>query len=174
MSTGTKGTVAVLVENDYQDMEVWVPLYRLREEGYAIVIAAPKPGTYRSKHGYPIEAERAASEIDPASLAGVVIPGGWAPDRLRQDEGVLTLVRGVYERKRVVAAICHAGWVLASAGIVKGRRVTAFRAIKDDLVNAGADFVDQEVVRDGNLITSRKPDDLPAFCREIIRALKEV
>ena len=173
MATPTKGTVAVLVENDYQDVEVWVPLYRLREEGYDVVVAAPKPGTYRSKHGYPIEAGRAAADLDPASLAGVVIPGGWAPDKLRQDEGVLRLVRGVMERKRVVAAICHAGWVLASAGIVKGRRVTGVRAIKDDLVNAGAEFVDQEVVRDGHLITSRKPDDLPAFCRELVRALGE-
>jgi len=174
MAADTKGTVAMLVENDYQDLEVWVPLYRLREEGYNVVVAAPKPGTYRSKLGYPIEAERAASDLDPAALAGVVIPGGWAPDKLRQDEGVLRLVRGAFEQRRVVAAICHAGWVLASAGIARGKRVTAVRAIKDDLVHAGAEFVDQEVVRDGNLITSRKPDDLPAFCREIIRALKEV
>jgi protease I len=167
-------TVAILVENDYQDMEVWVPLYRLREEGHRTIVVGPRRGTYRSKHGYPIEAEAAASEIDATDLAGVVIPGGWAPDRLRQDAGVIRLVKDLSERRRMVAAICHAGWVLASAGVARGRRVTAYQAIRDDMVNAGAEFVDQEVVRDGNLITSRKPDDLPAFCREIIKALREV
>ena len=101
----------------------------------------------------------------------MIVPGGWAPDRLRQDEGVLHLVRRLNESRRIVAAICHGGWVLASAGVAKGRRLTAYRAIRDDLIHAGAEFVDAEVVRDGNLITSRMPDDLPAFCREIIRAL---
>ena len=104
----------------------------------------------------------------------MVIPGGWAPDRLRQDPAVLKLVRDLFETKRVVAAICHAGWVLASAGVARGRRLTCYQAIRDDLVHAGAEVVDQEVVRDGNLITSRMPDDLPVFCREIIRALREV
>ena len=106
-------------------------------------------------------------------LLGVVIPGGWAPDRLRQDPAVLKLVRDLFDTRRVVAAICHAGWVLASAGIVRGRRLACYQAIRDDMVHAGAEVLDQEVVRDGNLITSRKPDDLPSFCREIIKALRE-
>jgi len=170
----SKGSVAVLVENDYQDMEVWVPLYRLREEGHRTVVVGPAAKEYRSKHGYPITAEIAASQARAGDFAGVVIPGGWAPDRLRQDPAVLKLVRDLFETKRVVAAICHAGWVLASAGVARGRRLTCYQAIRDDLVHAGAEVVDQEVVRDGNLITSRMPDDLPVFCREIIRALREV
>ncbi len=169
----SKSKVAILVENDYQDMEVWVPLYRLREEGYEAVPVGPRAASYLSKHGYPIKAEAAASEVRADDFAGVVIPGGWAPDRLRQDPAVVRLVREMDAKRRVVAAICHAGWVLASAGVAKGRRLTAYRAIRDDMVNAGAEFVDQEVVRDGNLITSRTPDDLPAFCREIVKALRE-
>ncbi len=170
----SQGSVAVLVENDYQDMEVWVPLYRLREEGHRTVVVGPAVKEYRSKHGYPIAAEIAASQARAGDFAGVVIPGGWAPYRLRQDPAVLKLVRDLFEAKRVVAAICHAGWVLASAGVARGRRLTCYRAIRDDMMNAGAEVVDQEVVRDGNLITSRVPDDLPVFCREIIRALREV
>ncbi len=170
----SKKKIAILVENDYQDQEVWVPLYRLREEGHETVVIGPVAGPYNSKYGYPIRAEAAASEVRGDEFAGVVIPGGWAPDRLRQDAGILRLVRELDERRRVVASICHGGWVLASAGVVKGRRLTAYQAIRDDMIHAGAEFVDQEVVRDGNLITSRKPDDLPAFCREIVRALREV
>lgn len=169
----SRNRIAILVENDYQDQEVWVPLYRFREEGYDTAVLAPRPGEYRSKYGYPIRAEAAASEADSAEFAAVVVPGGWAPDRLRQDAGVLRLVREAFEGRRVVAAICHGGWVLASAGILRGRRVTSYQAIKDDMTHAGATWVDQEVVRDGRLITARKPDDLPAFCREILKALKE-
>ena len=168
-----KGKVAILVENDYQDQEVWVPLYRLREEGWQTVVVGPLAETYKSKYGYPIRAEVAASQASSADFAAVVIPGGFAPDRLRQDKGILKLVRDLFEARKPVAAICHAGWVVASAGIARGRTLTAYQAIKDDMVNAGANFVDQEVVRDGNLITSRKPDDLPAFCREIVKALRE-
>jgi protease I len=169
-----KPGVAVLVENDYQDMEVWVPLYRLREEGFRVVVVGPQAKEYTSKHGYPIRAEIAAAQAKSDDFIGVVVPGGWAPDRLRQDEDVLRLVRELFERKRLVAAICHAGWVLASAGIVKGKRLTCYPSIGDDLRHAGAQVVDQEVVRDGNLITSRRPDDLPAFCREIVKTLREV
>jgi len=164
--------VVILVENDYQDLEVWVPLYRLREEGYETVVAGPQATRYLSKHGYPIQAEVPASELKPSDFAGVVIPGGWAPDRLRQDPAVLRLVKELSEKRRVVAAICHGGWVLASADVVRGKRLTCYQAIRDDMVNAGAQFVDEQVVRDGNLITSRKPDDLPPFCREIVKALK--
>jgi protease I len=169
----SKGKIAILVENDYQDQEVWVPLYRLREEGYEIVVVGPAAATYKSKYGYPIQASIAASAASAEDFLAVVIPGGWAPDRLRLDAGVLKLVKDMFEKRRVVAAICHAGWVLASAGIARGRKLTSYVAIKDDLVHAGAEWMDREVVRDGNLITSRKPDDIPAFCREIVAALKE-
>ncbi len=170
----SKGKVAILVENDYQDQEVWVPLFRLREEGYTTVVVGPRAQEYRSKFGYPIRAEIPASEAGSRELSGVVIPGGWAPDRLRQDAGVLRLVKELFQANKVVASICHGGWVLASAGIARGKRLTAVKAIRDDLVHAGAEFVDEEVVRDGFLITSRTPEDLPAFCREIVRALREV
>ena len=169
----SKGKVALLVENDYQDMEVWVPLYRLREEGYETVTVGPSATEYKSKHGYPIKAQAAADAVRSDDFLGVVVPGGWAPDRLRQDRAVLRLVKDLFDRKRVVASICHGGWVLASAGVVRGKRLTSYQAIRDDMIHAGAEFVDQEVVRDGQLITSRKPDDLPAFCREIIKALRE-
>jgi protease I len=169
----SQGRIAILVENDYQDQEVWYPLYRLREEGYETVTVGPRADAYASKHGYPVKADAAASECRSDDFRGVVIPGGWAPDRLRMDPGVLGLVRDLNAKRRVVAAICHAGWVLASAGVAKGRRLTSYAAIRDDMVNAGAEWVDAEVVRDGNLITSRKPDDLPAFMREVVRALLE-
>jgi len=170
----SQGKVAILVENDYQDQEVWVPLYRLREEGYETVTVGPSAAEYKSKYGYPIRAQAAAGDLKAEDFLGVVIPGGWAPDRLRQHPAVLKLVKELFERKRMVASICHGGWVLASAGVAKGRKLTSYQAIRDDMIHAGAEFVDQEVVRDGNLITSRKPDDLPAFCREILRALKEL
>ncbi len=169
----SKGKVAILVENDYQDQEVWVPLYRLREEGYETVVVGTGAAEYRSKHGYPIRADIRASDAGSADFLGVVIPGGWAPDRLRQDPGVLRLVKDLFDRGGVVAAICHGGWVLASAGVARGRKLTGYRAIRDDMIHAGAEFLDREVVRDGNLITSRKPEDLPAFCREIVSALKK-
>lgn len=168
----SKGKIAILAENDYQDQELWVPLYRLREAGYETVVVGPRAEVYRSKYGYPVTAERAASDVSAEGFAGVVIPGGWAPDRLRQDDGVLKLVQGLFEQGRVVAAICHGGWVLASAGVARGRQVTCYESIRDDMVHAGAEYLDQSVVRDGNLITSRKPDDLPAFCAAILDALQ--
>jgi protease I len=167
------GRIAILVENDYQDMEVWVPLYRLREEGYETVTVGPRAAAYASKHGYPVQAEASASEVTASDFAGVVIPGGWAPDRLRQDAGVLRLVKEIDGLGRLVACICHGGWVLASAGVAKDRTLTCYTAIRDDMVHAGAKVVDRDVVRDRNLVTSRKPDDLPAFCREMIHVLRE-
>jgi protease I len=167
------GRIAILVENDYQDMEVWVPLYRLREEGYETLTIGPRAAAYASKHGYPVQAEASASEVTASDFAGVVIPGGWAPDRLRQDAGVLRLVKEIDALGRLVACICHGGWVLASAGAAKDRTLTCYTAIRDDMVHAGAKVVDRDVVRDRNLVTSRKPDDLPAFCREMIRVLRE-
>jgi len=166
--------IAVLAENNYQDLELWYPLLRLREEGAEVkVVGTGSADTYTSKHGYPVPVDVSADEVSADDFDGVVVPGGYAPDLLRRYPAVLDLVRTLFEQGKVVAAICHAGWVLVSAGILKGRRVTSFFAIKDDLVNAGAEWVDQEVVRDGNLITSRVPSDLPAFCRTIIAALEE-
>ena len=165
--------VAVLAEDNYQDLELWYPLLRMREAGAEVkVIGTGSAETYTSKHGYPVTVDTAADEVKAADLDAVIIPGGYAPDRLRRYPAVLKLVREVFEQGKVVAAICHAGWVPISAGILKGKKATCFFAIKDDLINAGATYLDQEVVQDGNLITSRTPDDLPAFCRTIIAALE--
>jgi protease I len=164
--------IAVLVADQYQELEVWYPLLRFREDGAETVAVGAEAGqTYSSKKGYPVVAERSSAEVDPAQFDAVVIPGGWAPDALRQDERMVRFVRDMDGAGKVVAAICHAGWMLTSADIVRGRKVTCFKAIKDDMVHAGGRYVDEEVAVDGNLITSRMPADLPAFCREIGRAL---
>lgn len=165
--------VAILIEDFYQDLEVWYPLLRLKEEGFEVVTVEPNGRKdYRGKWGYPIEVDKKIDDVRPEDFDGVVIPGGWAPDKLRLSKEVLDFVKALYDSNKVVASICHGGWVLASAGICKGKTLTSYAAIKDDLVNAGAQFVDKEVVRDGKLITSRKPDDLPAFCRTLIEALR--
>jgi protease I len=166
--------VVLLTENLYQELELWVPYYRLKEEGAEVVVVGSGSNrTYTGKYGYPIEVNKEAKEIDVSNFDGVVIPGGFAPDLMRRYPEMVRIVREAHQKGKVIAAICHAGWMLVSAGILKGKKVTGVSAIKDDLVNAGANYLDQEVVRDGNLITSRKPDDLPAFCREVIEALSK-
>jgi len=166
--------VAVLAENMYQELELWYPLLRLREAGAeTFVVGSGSAATYQSKLGYPVKVDRVADEVSAAEIDAVVIPGGYSPDLMRRHPAMVKLVREAFEQGKVVAAICHAGWMLASADVVKGKKATCFYAIKDDLVNAGAIYVDAEVVRDGNLITSRVPSDLPAYCRTIIEALSE-
>ncbi len=166
--------VAILAENMYQEMELWVPYYRLKEEGAEVkVVGAGGAKAYTSKHGYPVSVDAQAEAVSAVEFDAVIVPGGYAPDMMRRHEAMVRLVREAFQQGRVVAAICHAGWVLASAGILKGKKATSFFAIKDDVVNAGATWLDQEVVVDGTLITSRKPDDLPAFCREIVTALSK-
>jgi len=164
--------VAVLVEDNYQVLEVWYPYLRLREDGIQTVLVGTGKKEYKSKEGYPAEEELSIKKAKPTDFDAVVIPGGYAPDILRRYEEVNDFVRDMYKQGKLVAAICHAGWVLVSSGILKGRKVTGFYAIKDDLINAGAQFIDKEVVVDGNLITSRNPYDLPAFCAELIKKLK--
>lgn len=164
-------TIAVLAEDQYEDQELWYPVYRFREEGAKVVIIGPKAQTYGSKHGYPATAELAASSARIDDYDAVIIPGGYAPDRMRRDPAMVKFVADADRKGKIIAAICHAGWMLTSAGIVRGRKVTGFFSIKDDLVNAGANYEDREVVVDRNLITSRTPADLPAFCRAIIAAL---
>jgi protease I len=159
----------ILIADHYQDLEVWYPLLRLREAGWQVVTAGVESKkNYVGKNGYPIVVDTSIDEIRADDFDAVVIPGGWAPDHIRRHPVALEIVSQMDASKKTVAAICHAGWVLVSANILKGRKCTSFSAIKDDLVNAGAEWVDKEVVVDGNLITSRKPDDLPAFCRAIL------
>ncbi len=164
--------VFILVETTYNDLEFWYPYYRLKEAGAEVVVIGPVDGMiYSGKAGLPVKADAGMAEVTAADCDGLIIPGGYAPDHMRRHPAMVQLVKDCVEAGKVVAAICHAGWMLASAGVLKGRTVTAFFAIKDDLVHAGADFVDREVVVDGNIITSRTPDDLPPFMRAIIEKL---
>ena len=166
--------VAILAEQLYEDQELWYPLYRLREAGADVfVVGTGTADEYKSKHGYPVKVDAESDTVTAAQFDAVIIPGGYAPDHMRRSPSMVRLVREAHDQGKIVAAICHAGWMLISAGIVRGRTLTGFKSIKDDLVNAGANYVDREVVRDGNLITSRFPADLPAFCREIVSALVE-
>jgi protease I len=165
---------AILVEQQYQEMEVWYPLYRLREAGCEVTLVAPEAGqNYPSKLGYPAKSDKAARDVTANDFDLLVIPGGFAPDFLRRSEAVIRFASAMAEQGKVVAAICHGPWVLCSTQALKGRKATCFFAIKDDVINAGAKYVDAEVIRDGNIITSRKPDDLPAFMQMIFQALKE-
>jgi protease I len=156
--------IAILLEDHYEELELWYPYHRLREAGYEPVLVAPERRAYTGKKGsYPARADRTVDEVSADQFAGAVIPGGYSPDLMRRHEGMIALVRELGRAGRPLAAICHAGWVLISAGLVAGKRVTSFHSIRDDMVNAGADWVDEEVVVDGNLVTSRHPGDLPAF-----------
>jgi protease I len=161
--------VAILAEDQYQEMEIWYPLYRFREEGAEVkVIGSGKTEAHKSKLGYPVKVDIPANQANAADFDIVVIPGGYAPDLMRRHPAMIQFVKEAHEQGKIIGAICHALWVAVSAGILKGKTVTGFFSIKDDIVNAGATYVDKEVVTDGRLITSRVPDDLPSFCREII------
>ncbi|MCE5283963.1 MAG: type 1 glutamine amidotransferase [Deltaproteobacteria bacterium] len=185
--------VVMIVANEFEDIELLYPLLRLSEEGAGIVVVpvqmglhprpslAEKPVTGRFGHPVPIpvmpEGRRhrigRIEELDAARIDCLLFPGGFSPDSLRRHQQTLELVRQCHREKRLLAAICHAPWILISAGVMAGKRATAFASLRDDLVNAGAEFVDAPVVRDGHVITSRMPNDLPEFCQEIITALCE-
>ena len=164
--------IAILVEDSYEDLELWYPYYRLLEEGADVKLIGPEAKVYQSKHGYPAEANLSAAEAKADDFQGIIVPGGYAPDKLRRYQKILDLVREVFENGGIVASICHGPWVLISTNILKGKKTTGFNSIKDDLVNAGAIYLDKEVVVDNNLITSRTPQDLPAFLPAIIEGLQ--
>ncbi len=160
---------AVAVGPLFEETEALYPYYRLQEAGAAVAyIGTEAQQTVSGKQGYALQTERAAADVGADDLDLLVIAGGYGPDKLRVDDGMLRLVRALHEQRKPIAFICHAGWVPASAGIVDGRRVTSYPSIADDLRNAGAEWQDAEVVVDGNLISSRGPDDLPAFMRATI------
>lgn len=164
--------IGILVERDYQDLEVWYPALRLQEEGANVIfIGTGSSRTYTGKYGYPVEAGQTADKVKIKDMDGIIIPGGWAPDYLRRFPAVIKLVKDMFHAGKVIASVCHGASVLCSANIISGKTITCFMAIKDDVINAGAKYVDKEVVVDGNFITSRKPEDLPAFCKAIIKAL---
>ena len=157
----------------YEDLERWYPKIRLEEEGAATTVAGLGDKTYQGKRGYPVTVDTSVDQIDARDFDGLVIPGGFAPDQLRRYEKVLTITREIYQAGKPVAFICHAGWVPISAKILKGKRATSVRAIKDDMENAGVIWEDRPVVVDGNLISSRTPADLPDFCRALLAALRQ-
>jgi len=164
--------IAILVDNLYQEMELWYPYFRLQEAGAEVVAVGAKAGeTYTSKLGYPVKSQKSYDEVRAADFDGVVVPGGYAPDHIRRHPAAIKFVKDLDAQGKLVAAICHAPWVLCSADILQGRRATCFFAIKDDVIHAGAHYEDAEVVVDGNLVTSRKPEDLPAFCRAALEVL---
>ena len=165
--------IAILIEDMFNAYEFWYPYYRLKEAGaQVVVIGTGSAEVYQGKPGTTAKPDVSVDQISAEDFDGVVIPGGYAPDHLRRYPQMVQLVKDLFDGGKVVAAICHAGWLLASAKILPGRTVTSFFAIKDDIIHAGAHWVDEEVVIDGNLITSRTPDDLPAFMRAVIAALK--
>lgn len=162
----------MFVEDIYEDLELWYPRLRMLEAGAQVVVAAPEKGRiYQGKHGYPCKSDASLAEMKVSDFDGVIIPGGFMPDKLRRDARVLQLVRGLAESGKLVAAICHGGWIPISAKVYKGIRATGSLGIKDDLINAGAIWEDAAVVVDRHFVSSRKPDDLPDFCRGIIEVL---
>lgn len=165
--------VAILLAEGVEDLEYYVPLMRLQEEGAEVVSAATSPKPVRGKGGLEATPDRLVGELDPDDLLGLVIPGGWAPDKLRRSPEVLALVRALHEAGKPIGIICHGGLVAISAGIVAGSRATGSLGIKDDLLNAGATWADEPAFREGNLIWGRVVADIPAFCRELVAALVE-
>ena len=166
-------TVGILVDNGFEDLEFWVPLMRMREEGATVKVIGTGAGeTYQSKSGgLSARSEVASGEVSAEQLDALLVPGGWAPDKLRRDPDILKLVQDLNARGKVMGFICHAGWVAASAKICEGRRVTGTTGIKDDMENAGAVWVDAPAFRDGNLVWGRVVADIPDYCRELVAAL---
>jgi protease I len=166
-------TFLILLDDDYEDLEFWYPKLRLIEAGAKVTVAGP-PGKhhFHGKHGYPATADSEIPAMKAAGFQGLVIPGGWAPDKLRRDPHVLQLVRDFAAAAKLIAAICHGGWIPISAGVYRGVRVTGSPGIKDDLINAGAIWEDAPLVVDRHFVSSRRPDDLPDFCRGILQAME--
>jgi protease I len=168
----TNKTVLAFLDDVYEDLELWYPKLRLEEAGYALKCAAPEIRTYAGKHGYPASADLLLRDARSADFCGLLVPGGFMPDKLRRDAKVLSLTREFYEAGKLVAFICHGGWIPISAKILQGKRVTGSLGIKDDLENAGGIWVNEAVVEDGNLISSRTPRDLAAFGHAMVRFLE--
>ncbi len=161
-------TIGVFVAPGFEDLEFWVPVMRLREEGARALVIGIGMETVTGKHCLAATPDIVAGKVDSKELAGLVIPGGWAPDKLRRDPDVLRLVRECHAAGKPIGVICHGGWVAASAAIVTGMRVTGSRGIKDDMENAGAIWVDEPAFRSGNVVWGRVVEDIPDFCRELI------
>src|ERR1700749_2164182 len=166
-------TLLTFVDDIYEDLELWYPKLRLEEAGYQMRVAGPELKTYSGKHGYPALSDALISQMNSNDFCGLLVPGGFMPDKLRRDPKVLSLTREFFEQGKLVAFICHGGWIPISAKILKGKRVTGSRGIKDDLENAGGIWVDEPVVIDGNLISSRTPRDLAPFGKAMVDYLNK-
>ncbi len=160
--------IAIFIADYYEDLEFWYPKIRMQEEGAEVTVIGPEKGSFSGKKGMPAHSDIGIENADVNDFDALIIPGGYAPDHMRRSEKMVEFVKNFNKKNGPIAAICHAGWMLASAGILKDRKVTSFYSIKDDMSHSGATWVDQEVVQDKNVITSRHPGDLPAFCRKII------
>ncbi|MBB5180767.1 protease I [Planomicrobium koreense] len=171
--TGKK--ILSFVHHDFEDLELWYPILRLREEGAEVHLAGEEKGKdYIGKYGVPATSDFAWGDITPSDYDALLVPGGWAPDKIRRFPEVLNIVRYMDKNNKPIGQICHAGWVLISADILKGRKVTSTPGIKDDMANAGAEWIDEAVVVDGNLISSRRPPDLPDYLREFIKVMEKL
>lgn len=165
--------IAVLVAEGVEDLEYYVPMMRLQEEGATVLTAALDKKTIKGKNGLEVTPDTLIEDLDAKALFGLVIPGGWAPDKLRRDSHVKALVKAMDKAEKPIGTICHGGWVPISAGIMEGRKATGSIAIKDDIVNAGGTWVDKAAFREGNLIWGRVVADIPDFCRELVAAMTE-
>ena len=164
-----RGSILVFVDDIYEDLELWYPKLRLEEAGWKVVVAGPEKGRgYVGKHGYPCKSDAALCDVEEKDFTGLVIPGGFMPDKLRRDAKVIALTRQFHENGKLIAMICHAGWIPISAKILKGVRATSTPGIRDDMENAGVEWVDAPVVVDRHIISARRPPDLPDFMREVI------
>ncbi len=163
----------IFAEREFEDFELHYPRIRFIEEGAEVVVAGAGEKEYKGKRGTTVTVTGNIENYEPKDFDGLIIPGGWAPDKMRLSGTMVRFTKEMNTLKRPIGAICHAGWMLASADIVRGKRVTSYKSIKDDLIHAGAEWVDEAAVVDGNLVTSRTPDDLPEFCRALIRLLSK-
>ncbi|PYZ98167.1 protease [Alteribacter lacisalsi] len=166
--------VLTVVDDEFEDLELWYPIYRLREEGAICHVAGKEADhTYTGKYGVPVKSDYSFEQIEISEYDGILVPGGWAPDKLRRYDEVLDMVTFMEEKKRPIGQICHAGWVLISADILRGKQVTSTPGIKHDMMNAGAEWHNEGVVVDGHLISSRRPPDLPAYAKAFADALAD-
>lgn len=172
--TANHNTVICLLDDEFEDLELWYPVYRTREAGFTVLYAGPEKGrTHIGKYGVPATADLSFDEVNSNEIAGLLVPGGWAPDKLRRYPKVLQLVQELNHANKPIGQICHAGWVLISAKILQGRKVTSTPGIRDDMENAGAEWFDEAVVVDGNLISARRPPDLPPYAKAFVDALEQ-
>ncbi|SRR5690554_5193126 len=163
--------IAIFLEKMYEESEFLYPYYRMKEAGAKVTVIAPEVAVYKGKNGVPSKSDKSIKEVNTSEFDALIIPGGYSPDHMRRSPEMVKFVRQMHDENKIVAAICHGPWMLASAGILKDTQVTSFFSLKDDIINAGGNWIDKEVVNDNNIITSRNPDDLPVFCRTIIESL---